>query len=225
MSEIKLESSWKKRLEREFEKPYMTKLKGFLVEQKKQGKKIYPPGDRIFAAFSATPFEKVKVVILGQDPYHGPGQAMGLSFSVPEGVRFPPSLRNIFKEMQDDVGAPIPQSGNLTKWAEQGVLLLNSVLTVEDGKAGSHQGKGWETFTDAAIHSLASEKKNLVFILWGSYAQKKAAFVDHQNNLVIETVHPSPLSSHRGFFGSKPFSKTNRYLESHQIQPIDWNLT
>jgi uracil-DNA glycosylase len=225
MSEIKLEPSWKKRLEAEFGKPYMTKLRSFLLEQKKLGKKIYPPSDRIFAAFDATPFDKVKAVILGQDPYHGPSQAMGLSFSVPEGVRFPPSLRNIFKEMHEDIGVPIPPSGDLTKWAERGVLLLNSVLTVEDGKAGSHQGKGWETFTDAAIHRLAEEKKNLVFILWGSYAQKKAAFVDHKKNLVIESVHPSPLSSHRGFFGSKPFSKTNKYLESHGLKPIDWNLT
>lgn len=224
MSEIKLEKSWKKRLENEFEKPYMEKLKHFLVEEKKAGKNIYPPGPKIFAAFDATPFDKVKVVILGQDPYHGPGQAMGLSFSVPDGVRFPPSLRNIFKELHDDVGAEIPKSGNLSKWAHEGVLLLNSVLTVEEGKAGSHQGKGWEQFTDAAIHHLAEEKENLVFILWGSYAQKKAAFVDHKKNLVIESVHPSPLSSHRGFFGSKPFSKTNKYLESKGIKPIDWEL-
>jgi uracil-DNA glycosylase len=224
MSEIKLEKSWKKRLGTEFEKPYMEKLKHFLVEQKKAGKNIYPPGPKIFAAFDATPFDKVKVVILGQDPYHGPGQAMGLSFSVPDGVRLPPSLRNIFKELHDDVGAKIPKNGNLTKWAHEGVLLLNSVLTVEEGKAGSHQGKGWEQFTDAAIHHLAEEKENLVFILWGSYAQKKAAFVDHKKHLVLESVHPSPLSSHRGFFGSKPFSKTNKYLDSKGIKPIDWTL-
>jgi uracil-DNA glycosylase len=224
MSEIKMETSWKKRLEGEFSKPYMTQLKHFLVEQKKQGKKIYPPSSKIFAAFDATPFDQVKVVILGQDPYHGPGQAMGLSFSVPDGVRFPPSLRNIFKEMHDDVGAPIPKSGDLTKWAERGVLLLNSVLTVEEGKAAAHQGKGWEQFTDAAIHRLAEERENIVYILWGSYAQKKASFVNHKKNLVIESVHPSPLSSHRGFFGSKPFSKTNKYLASHGLEPIDWNL-
>ncbi len=224
MSEIKLHASWKKRLENEFEQPYMRDLKAFLVEEKKKGKIIYPPGPRIFAAFDATPFEKVKVVILGQDPYHGPGQAMGLSFSVPEGVRFPPSLKNIFKELQSDMNLPLPKTGDLTPWAEQGVLLLNAVLTVEEGKAGAHQGKGWESFTDAAIHRLAAEKENLVFILWGSYAQKKAAFDDHQKNLVLESVHPSPLSSHRGFFGSKPFSKTNDYLKRQGISPIDWRL-
>lgn len=225
MSEIKLETSWKKHLKEEFSKPYMVQLKQFLVEQKKQGKTIYPPGSKIFAAFDATPFEKVKVVVLGQDPYHGPGQAHGLAFSVPEGVRFPPSLRNILKELNDDLGLPMPKSGNLSKWAHEGVLLLNAVLTVEAGKANSHQGKGWEQFTDAAIQHLNAEKKNLVFILWGSYAQKKAAFVDKKKHLILQSVHPSPLSSHRGFFGSKPFSKTNKYLESKDIKPIDWSLT
>ncbi len=225
MSEIKLEESWKRRLQGEFSKPYMTDLKAFLLEEKKRGKKVYPPGPKIFAAFDETPFEKVKVVILGQDPYHGPEQAHGLSFSVPAGVRFPPSLQNIFKELHADVGVPIPKSGTLTKWAHEGVLLLNSVLTVEEGKAAAHQGKGWEKFTDEAIRALNDERKNLVYILWGAYAQKKASFVDHKNNLVIESVHPSPLSSHRGFFGSKPFSKTNAYLQKHGIKPINWDLT
>lgn len=224
MAEIKLEASWKKRLEEEFDKPYMTQLKQFLLEQKKKGKTVYPPGPKIFSAFDETPFEKVKVVLLGQDPYHGPGQAHGLAFSVQPGVRFPPSLRNILKELKDDLGCEIPKNGNLDKWADEGVLLLNAVLTVEAGKAGSHQGKGWEQFTDAAIRHLNEEKKNLVFILWGSYAQKKAAFVDKKKHLILKTVHPSPLSSHRGFFGSKPFSKTNKYLESHGIKPIDWSL-
>lgn len=224
MSEIKLEESWKKRLKSEFDKPYMTQLKAFLVEEKKRGKKVYPPGPKIFAAFEETPFDKVKVVILGQDPYHGPGQAHGLSFSVPPGIRFPPSLLNILKELKSDLGYDMPENGTLTHWAHEGVLLMNSVLTVEEGKAAAHQGKGWEHFTDAAIAALNEEKKHLVYILWGSYAQKKASFVDHKHNLVIESVHPSPLSAHRGFFGSKPFSKTNAYLKSHGIKPIDWNL-
>ena len=219
-----MQASWKKRLEEEFDKPYMTHLKQFLLDQKKKGKMVYPPGPRIFSAFDETPFEKVKVVLLGQDPYHGPGQAHGLAFSVQPGVRFPPSLRNILKELHDDVGCEIPKNGNLDKWADEGVLLLNAVLTVEAGKAGSHQGKGWEQFTDAAIRHLNDEKENLVFILWGSYAQKKAAFVDKKKHLILQSVHPSPLSSHRGFFGSKPFSKTNKYLESHGIKPIDWSL-
>ncbi|MGZ5278349.1 MAG: uracil-DNA glycosylase [Pseudobdellovibrionaceae bacterium] len=225
MSEIKIEASWKKRLESEFSKPYMTQLKAFLLEEKKRGKIIYPPAPKIFASFDETPFDKVKVVILGQDPYHGPNQAHGLSFSVQTGVRFPPSLKNILKELKSDLGCEIPKDGTLTKWAHEGVLLLNSVLTVEEGNAASHQKKGWETFTDSAIRSLNEEKKHVVYILWGSYAQKKASFVDHENNCVIENVHPSPLSSHRGFFGSKPFSKTNDYLRAHGIKPIDWNLT
>jgi uracil-DNA glycosylase len=225
MSEIKLEESWKRRLKSEFEKPYMVHLKAFLLEEKKRGKTVYPPGPKIFAAFDSTPFDQVKVVILGQDPYHGPEQAHGLSFSVPDGVRFPPSLQNIFKGLHADLKVPIPKSGNLTKWAHQGVLLLNSVLTVEEGKAGSHQGKGWETFTDAAIQSLNDEREHLVYILWGAYAQKKAGFVNHKKNLVLESVHPSPLSSHRGFFGSRPFSKANHYLKEHKIEPIDWDLS
>ena len=224
MSELKLENSWKQRIEPEFHKDYMKKLKSFLKEQQQSKKKIYPKGDQYFAALNMTPFEKVKVVIIGQDPYHGPGQAHGLSFSVQEGVRFPPSLQNIFKELQTDVGVEKPKSGNLHKWAEQGVLLLNAVLTVEEGKANAHQGKGWELFTDKVIHALNEEREHLVFILWGSYAQKKGAFIDRNKHLVIESVHPSPLSSHRGFFGSKPFSKTNAYLKAHGIKPIDWSL-
>jgi uracil-DNA glycosylase len=224
MSQLKLENSWKQRIEPEFHKDYMKKLKAFLKTQYDNKKTIYPKGDQYFAALNLTPFEKVKVVIIGQDPYHGPGQAHGLSFSVPEGVRFPPSLQNIFKELHDDLGIPKPKTGNLKKWADQGVLLLNAVLTVESGKAASHQGKGWEQFTDSVIHALNKEKEHLVFILWGSYAQKKGAFIDRKKHLVIEGPHPSPLSSHRGFFGSKPFSKTNTYLKAHGIKPIDWSL-
>lgn len=225
MSQIKLENSWKQRIEAEFDKDYMKKLKAFLKSELDTKKAIYPKGEQYFAALNLTPFEKVKVIIIGQDPYHGPGQAHGLSFSVQDGVRFPPSLQNIFKELSSDLGIPKPQTGNLQKWAEQGVLLLNAVLTVESGKAASHQGKGWELFTDSVIHALNKEKENLVFILWGSYAQKKGAFIDRKKHLVLESVHPSPLSSHRGFFGSKPFSKTNAYLKAHNKKPIDWSLS
>nr|BFD60960.1 uracil-DNA glycosylase [Bdellovibrio sp. CKG001]BFD64374.1 uracil-DNA glycosylase [Bdellovibrio sp. HM001] len=224
-SEIKLDSSWKQHLHLEFETDRMKRLKSFLASEYKAGKTIYPRGDEYFAALNLTPFDKVKVVIVGQDPYHGPGQAHGLCFSVREGVRFPPSLQNIYKELHSDLGLPIPQTGSLTKWAEQGVLLLNAVLTVEDGKAAAHQGKGWEEFTDKIIHVLNDEKENLVFILWGSYAQKKASFVDRKKHLVLESVHPSPLSAHRGFFGTKPFSKTNAYLRSKGLGEIDWDLT
>lgn len=223
-TEIKLETSWKSRLQSEFETERMQKLKTFLTQEYKAGKKIYPRGEDYFAAMNLTPFDKVKVVIVGQDPYHGPGQAHGLCFSVQEGVRFPPSLQNIFKELRGDLGLEIPKNGTLTKWAEQGVLLLNAVLTVEDGKAAAHQGKGWEEFTDRVIHLLNDEKENLVFILWGSYAQKKAAFVDRKKHFVIEAVHPSPLSAHRGFFGTKPFSKANSYLRSKGVPEVNWNL-
>lgn len=224
-TEIKLDSSWKQQLQSEFETERMKKLKDFLVQEYKAGKTIYPQAEECFAAMSLTPFDKVKVVIVGQDPYHGPGQAHGLCFSVREGVRFPPSLKNIFKELQSDLGVQIPQSGSLEKWAERGVLLLNAVLTVEDGKAAAHQGKGWEEFTDKIIHLLNEKKEHLVFILWGSYAQKKAAFVDRKKHYVIEAVHPSPLSAHRGFFGTKPFSKTNAYLRSQGMGEINWDLT
>jgi len=223
-SKIKIEPSWRKKLEPEFQKEYMLSLKEFLKSEYKKRKAIYPKGDDYFAAFNLTPFEQVKVVIIGQDPYHGPGQAHGLCFSVQEGVDLPPSLVNIFKELESDVGVKRPKNGMLGKWAQQGVLLLNAVLTVENGKAASHQGKGWEQFTDEVIRRLNDEKENLVFILWGAYAQKKAAFVDRKKHLVIESPHPSPLSSHRGFFGSKPFSKTNEYLKSKGIAPIDWSL-
>ncbi|MFN7824490.1 MAG: uracil-DNA glycosylase [Pseudobdellovibrionaceae bacterium] len=224
MAEIKLHPSWKPFLSAEFETDRMKNLKAFLASEYEQGKKIFPQGSEYFAAFEATPFERVRVVILGQDPYHGQGQAHGLCFSVQEGVPFPPSLLNIFKELKTDLGLEIPKSGNLKKWAEQGVLLLNSVLTVEEGKAASHQGKGWEQFTDKVISVLNQEKTGLVFVLWGAYAQKKGAFVDRQKHLVIECVHPSPLSAHRGFFGSKPFSQINNYLESRGQKPISWQL-
>ena len=224
MSDIKLHESWKKRLGLEFQQEYMLKLKDFLKQEMTQGKKIFPRGDQYFEALNHTHFENVKVVILGQDPYHGLGQAHGLAFSVQKGVRTPPSLQNIFKELKADLGIEAPKHGSLTAWADQGVLLLNSVLTVEESKAAAHQGKGWEKFTDAVIRFLNDEKENIVFVLWGAYAQKKASFVDRNKNLVIESVHPSPLSAHRGFLGSKPFSKINNYLKDHGKDPIDWNI-
>ncbi|PIS11608.1 MAG: uracil-DNA glycosylase [Bdellovibrio sp. CG10_big_fil_rev_8_21_14_0_10_47_8] len=224
MAEIKIHPSWKDKLEPEFTKPYMAHLRQFLVQEKQKGKVIFPRGDQIFAAFDMTPFDQVKVVILGQDPYHGPGQAHGLCFSVQDGVMFPPSLKNIFKELKSDLGVGSPESGRLSRWAEQGVLLLNSVLSVEQGLAASHQGKGWEEFTDNVIRRLNDEKEGLVFVLWGSYAQKKGAFIDRKKHLVIESPHPSPLSAHRGFFGTKPFSRINGYLESRGKNPIDWSL-
>jgi uracil-DNA glycosylase len=223
--EIALEDSWKSRLLEEFQKPYMQKLKTFLKSEKQKKKIIYPPGPEIFTALNSTPFEDVRVVILGQDPYHGPGQAHGLSFSVKDGVPFPPSLQNILKELHNDLGYPMPKSGNLIKWAKHGVLLLNASLTVEQGKPMSHQNAGWEQFTDKIIHLLNEEREHLVFILWGSFAQKKAQFVDRKKHLVIASPHPSPLSAHRGFFGSKPFSKANAYLKSHGMKPIDWDLS
>lgn len=224
LEQVKLESSWKSRLAGEFETERMRALKAFLAKEMKAGKKIYPRGEDWFAALNLTPFEKVKVVIVGQDPYHGPGQAHGLSFSVRPGVPFPPSLRNILQELQADLGCQTPSNGSLMKWAEQGVLLLNAVLTVEEGKAAAHQKKGWEEFTDRIIHLLNDEKQHIVFLLWGAYAQKKAAFVDRNRHLVLESVHPSPLSAHRGFFGSKPFSKINTYLRQHGVGEIDWSL-
>ena len=219
-----LEVSWQEHLGEEFSKPYMLELKEFLKQQDANKKIIYPQKDKYFSAFASAPFAKCKVVILGQDPYHGPGQAHGLCFSVQRGTALPPSLQNIYKELQSDLGISKPNHGCLESWGWQGVLLLNSVLTVEDGKAGSHQNKGWEKFTDRVIQVLNEKRENLVFILWGAYAQKKAAFVDRKRHLVIESVHPSPLSAHRGFFGTKPFSKSNAYLESHQIKPIDWSV-
>ncbi len=224
MTGVKLEKSWLDVLGGEFEKPYMRSLKGFLQEEKANGKTLYPPGSLWFNAFNATPFDKVKVVILGQDPYHGPNQAHGLCFSVMPGVRVPPSLVNIYKELQSDLGIEPPGHGCLTNWAEQGVLLLNATLTVEAGRAGAHQGKGWEQFTDAAIRALNDRREHLVFMLWGSYAQKKGAFIDRHKHLVLTAPHPSPLSAHRGFLGCRHFSQANDYLARNGRDPIDWSL-
>ena len=220
---IKLEKSWLKELGLEFELSYMQELKLFLQSEKKRGKKIFPKGEDMFKALNLTPLDKVKVVILGQDPYHGSGQAHGLCFSVPEGVRIPPSLQNIFKELQSDLGLSIPSSGCLESWAEQGVLLLNSILSVEKGLANSHSSKGWELFTDSVI-SMVNEKKSIVFMLWGGYAAKKGKSIDSTKHLVLKSVHPSPLSAHQGFFGNRHFSKCNQFLESKGIGPIDWKL-
>ena len=221
-SDIRIEDSWKTRLAAQFAADHMAALSQFLRAEKAAGKRIYPPGGQIFRAFDLTPFEQVKVVILGQDPYHGPGQAHGLSFSVGPGVAPPPSLQNIYKELAGDLGIAHPGHGNLESWARQGVLLLNSCLTVEDGRAGSHQGKGWERFTDAVIAALNKEHKGLAFILWGRKAQDKGASIDRDRHLVITSVHPSPLSAHNGFFGSRPFSRTNDYLTARGKSPIDW---
>ena len=219
--DVRIEQSWKQRLQTEFAKPYCEHLTQF-VRTEYQTRTIYPPARLIFNAFNLCPFDKVKVVIIGQDPYHGAGQAHGLCFSVQDGVQFPPSLRNIFKEIHDDIGTPVPLSGNLTRWAEQGVLLLNATLTVRADEAGSHQRRGWETFTDAVINAVASEKQNVVYILWGSYAQQKAAMVNRSQNLVLESVHPSPLSASRGFFGNHHFSRANQYLIEHGKEPVVW---
>jgi uracil-DNA glycosylase len=223
-SEIKLETAWKNALKEEFESDYIKNLKGFLLSEKSKGKSVYPPGDEIFSALNLTPLDSVKVVIIGQDPYHGPNQAHGLCFSVKPEVRPPPSLVNIYKELSSDMGLKIPKTGYLAKWASQGVLLLNAVLTVEDGKPNSHKDKGWEKFTDRVIDILNTEKEGIVFVLWGSYAQKKGAFIDRKRHFVIEAPHPSPLSAHRGFFGSRPFSKINNYLSQQGKKPIDWEL-
>lgn len=222
--QIRLEPSWKSRLINEFTAPYMLQLKEFLRQQLAANKQIFPKGNEYFAALDLTPFEQVKVVILGQDPYHGPGQAHGLCFSVRPEVDIPPSLVNIYKELEADLGIKRPPHGFLKHWAEQGVLLLNAVLTVERGLANSHQDKGWERFTDRIIAVLNEEREHLVFILWGSYAQKKGRIIDRSRHLVIESPHPSPLSAHRGFLGSRPFSKANSYLASHGIAPIDWSV-
>lgn len=219
--DVKIDESWKEQLKDEFEKDYFVKLTEF-VRNEYRTKQIFPPAKFIFNAFDHTPFDKVKVVILGQDPYHNDGQAHGLSFSVPDGIQTPPSLVNIFKEINQDLGVPIPRSGDLTRWANQGVMLLNATLTVQAHTAGSHQRKGWEEFTDAAIHKLAEGRENIVFILWGAYAQKKAAFIDGNKHLVLRSVHPSPLSAHNGFFGNHHFSTANKYLVSKGIAPIEW---
>ncbi len=209
-------------LAEEKKKPYFTEILDFLESEKKEGKQIFPPSKQIFRALKDTPLDSVRVVILGQDPYHQPGQAHGLSFSVAEGVKIPPSLRNIYKEIQEDIGTKNPESGDLSGWAKQGVLLLNSVLTVENNKAGSHANKGWEEFTDAVVAAVNQHTKNVVFLLWGSYAKRKGGAVDSRNHLVLTAPHPSPLSSYRGFFGCKHFSKTNEYLEEKGFEPIAW---
>ena len=218
---VQIEETWKEALMPEFSKDYFIRLTDF-VRKEYHETTVYPPGKLIFNAFNLCPFDKVKVVIIGQDPYHGPGQAHGLCFSVNDGVQPPPSLVNIFKEINNDLGKPIPQSGNLTRWAEQGVLLLNATLTVRAHQAGSHQRQGWEEFTDAVIRKLAEEKSSLVFILWGSYAQKKGAFIDRNKHLVLTSVHPSPLSAHNGFFGNHHFSLANDYLVKNGKTAIDW---
>ncbi len=218
-----INTEWKEVLQSEFQAPYFTQLKQFLIEEK-QKQVIYPPGNQIFSAFDLTPFSEVKAVILGQDPYHGPGQAHGLCFSVPQGIQQPPSLKNILKEMADDIGIQIPTHGNRASWAQQGVLLINATLTVRAHQAGSHQRKGWEQFTDSVIKSIAEQKEHVVFFLWGNYARNKKKYIDSSKHLILENVHPSPLSAHRGFFGSKPFSQANAYLEQNQITPIDWQL-
>lgn len=221
---VRIDPSWHKALATEWDKPYFVALTNFVREQyATPGTVVYPPGGKIFAAFDACPFDDVKVVILGQDPYHGPGQANGLCFSVNAGVQMPPSLVNIFKEVKDDIGLPeMPVDGDLSRWARQGVLLLNSTLTVEAHKPASHQRRGWEEFTDEVIMRLDSEREGLVFILWGAYAIRKGAFINRMKHLVITSSHPSPLSAHRDFFGSKPFSRANNYLISQGKTPIDW---
>lgn len=219
--EVRIESSWKIALASEWDKPYFANLTEFVKERYAQGR-VFPPGSKIFAAFDSCPFDDVKVVILGQDPYHDVGQANGLCFSVDDGIRMPPSLINIFREVTEDTGAEMPLTGNLMRWAQQGVLLLNSTLTVEAHCAGSHQGKGWEEFTDEVIMQLATKRENLVFILWGSYAIKKGAFIDRSRHLVLTSPHPSPLSAYRGFFGNHHFSQANAYLAEHGKNPIKW---
>ncbi len=218
-----IETSWKRELSEEFDSKYFFKLKEFLVFER-QKFIIYPPASDIFAAFNYTPFNNVKVVILGQDPYHGKGQANGLCFSVNDNIKKPPSLQNVFKELQSDLGYPVPESGNLEKWARQGVLLLNATLTVRSGQAGSHQNRGWEQFTDSIIQRLSDNREDLVFILWGNYARAKRKLINPEKHFIIESPHPSPFSAHSGFFGSKSFSRTNEYLFKHGIQPIDWQL-
>ena len=223
--QIRLEASWKQHLLPQFEQDYMQNLRNYLLKRKRAGAVLYPASDEFFAAFEHTPFDQVKVVILGQDPYHGPGQAHGLCFSVPPGIAAPPSLKNILQEIHSDLGHPIPEHGTLTHWADQGVLLLNSVLTVEHGRAAAHQGQGWEIFTDAVISELNQHREHLVFMLWGSYAQRKGHVIDTSKHLVLKAPHPSPLSAYCGFFGCRHFSQANAYLTQHSQGAIDWQLT
>jgi len=217
-----LSASWQDQVGDQFDQPYMRSLQAFLSEEKVAEKVIYPPSEQVFAAFNQTPFDKVKVVILGQDPYHGPSQAHGLCFSVAQGVKTPPSLVNIYKELVSDVAIQMPDHGQLSSWAKQGVLLLNSVLTVEQAQANAHQGKGWEEFTDRVIAVINAQREHIVFMLWGSYAQKKGAMIDRSRHCVLSAPHPSPLSAYRGFFGCKHFSQANAYLESNGLMPINW---
>ncbi len=221
--DVKIEQGWKKMLQEEFDQPYFGEIVHFLKTERSQGKTIYPPGQMIFNAFDKTPFDKVKVVLIGQDPYHGAGQAMGLSFSVPDGVKPPPSLVNIFKELHSDIGIPIPKTGNLTKWAEQGVLLLNASLTVRANEPNSHAKIGWHTFTDTVIHKISAMRSNIVFLLWGAFARQKQELINPGKHLILQTAHPSPFSADK-FFGCKHFSKTNHYLVKHGIDPINWSL-
>lgn len=221
---IRLEANWLRRLEGEFREPYMAELRRFLATERARGKEIYPPPRWWFRAFDATPFDRVKVVILGQDPYHGPGQAHGLCFSVPPGVEVPPSLANVYRELESDLGIPPASHGCLLSWARQGVLLLNATLTVERGRPGSHRGRGWERFTDAAVRILAEEREHLVFMLWGREAAQKGSFIDRRRHLVLSAPHPSPLSAHRGFFGCRHFSRANEYLLATGQEPVDWRL-
>jgi uracil-DNA glycosylase len=222
--QARMDPSWLDVLGPELEQPYMQELRAFLVAEVSAGRRFYPPADRVFRALEATPFDAVRVVLLGQDPYHGPGQAMGLCFSVPEGVPPPPSLQNLFRELSDDLGVPTPTSGDLTPWAERGVLLLNAVLTVSPGRAGSHANKGWERFTDRAVQALSERREGLVFLLLGRYAQQKGAVVDRTRHDVVAAAHPSPLSASSGFFGSRPFSRANALLEARGGAPVDWRL-
>ena len=224
-SVIELESSWRKRLQGDLDSEYMAQLRDFLREQKALGKTVYPAADKTFAALNAAPFDSVKVVILGQDPYHGPGQAHGLCFSVMRDIQVPPSLRNIYKELASDVNFVPPTHGCLIEWARQGVLLLNSVLTVEESLAASHKGKGWERFTDSIVNHLNDEAESIVFILWGNYAQKKGAMIDRERHLVLQSAHPSPLSASRGFYGNHHFSKSNEYLQAQNKVAIDWQIS
>lgn len=223
MSNIKIEESWKAVLKDEFDQPYFQSLATFLRQAKSDGKTIYPPGSLIFNAFNTTPLDQVKVVILGQDPYHNPGEAMGLSFSVPKGIRIPPSLRNIYKEINDDLGLPIPNHGDLTSWAQQGVFLLNAMLTVEKNKPRSHQKIGWQDFTDAVIRNLSNQREGLVFMLWGGFAKKKAELIDNTKHKILTAAHPSPLAG-GAFFGSKHFSQANAFLQQQGLTPIDWRV-